>query len=124
MGLGTYFGNLVSQNGKGHLLGHVKDLGEDSSKIDEVRIYRTNARYVYFFYFYFFWNLIYPKGLVFLFFLYFVHLKTRNISRILLISLLSLLFTQTTQTGKLLVVLFSRLGFITPFPFLISFRIM
>lgn len=49
MGLGTYFGNLVSQNGKGHLLGHVKDLGEDSSKIDEVRIYRTNARYVYLF---------------------------------------------------------------------------
>lgn len=63
MGLGTYFGNLVSQNGKGHLLGHVKDLGEDSSKIDEVRIYRTNARYVYFFFiFYFFWNLIYPEG--------------------------------------------------------------
>lgn len=49
MGLGTYFGNLVSQNGKGHLLGHVKDLGEDSSKIDEVRIYRTNARYVFLF---------------------------------------------------------------------------
>lgn len=49
MGLGTYFGNLVSQNGRGHLLGHVKDLGEDSSKIDEVRIYRTNARYVFFF---------------------------------------------------------------------------
>lgn len=51
MGLGTYFGNLVSQNGKGHLLGHVKDLGEDSSKIDEVRIYRTNARYVFFSFF-------------------------------------------------------------------------
>lgn len=51
MGLGTYFGNLVSQNGRGHLLGHVKDLGEDSSKIDEVRIYRTNARYVFFFLF-------------------------------------------------------------------------
>lgn len=54
MGLGTYFGNLVSQNGKGHLLGHVKDLGEDSSKIDEVRIYRTNARYVFFFFFFLF----------------------------------------------------------------------
>lgn len=54
MGLGTYFGNLVSQNGKGHLLGHVKDLGEDSSKIDEVRIYRTNARYVYIFIYSFF----------------------------------------------------------------------
>ncbi|EMR66595.1 putative taurine catabolism dioxygenase protein [Eutypa lata UCREL1] len=44
MGLGAYLGYLVSQNGKGHLLGHVKDLGEDSTQIDKVRIYRTNAR--------------------------------------------------------------------------------
>ena len=27
MGLGTHFGYFVSQNGKGHTLGHVKDLG-------------------------------------------------------------------------------------------------
>jgi len=45
MGLGTYFGYFVSQNGKGHVLGHVKDLGEDAKQIDKVRIYRTNARY-------------------------------------------------------------------------------
>ena len=46
MGLGTYLGYFVSQNGKGHVLGHVKDLGEDATKIDKVRIYRTNARYI------------------------------------------------------------------------------
>jgi Taurine catabolism dioxygenase TauD, TfdA family len=44
MGLGSYIGYPVSQNGKGHILGHVKDLGEDSTQIDKVRIYRTNAR--------------------------------------------------------------------------------
>ncbi|KAK2626063.1 hypothetical protein QTJ16_004325 [Diplocarpon rosae] len=44
MGLGTQMGYLVSQNGKGHILGHVKDLGEDPTAIDRVRIYRTNAR--------------------------------------------------------------------------------
>jgi len=44
MGLGTYLGYFVSQNSRGHVLGHVKDLGEDSSQIDKVRIYRTNAR--------------------------------------------------------------------------------
>lgn len=46
MGLGTYLGYFVSQNSRGHVLGHVKDLGEDSTQIDKVRIYRTNARYV------------------------------------------------------------------------------
>ncbi|MCJ1233195.1 hypothetical protein MMC14_001150 [Varicellaria rhodocarpa] len=44
MGLGTHLGYFVSQNGRGHMLGHVKDLGEDSTQIDKVRIYRTNAR--------------------------------------------------------------------------------
>ncbi|KXJ85736.1 hypothetical protein Micbo1qcDRAFT_221528 [Microdochium bolleyi] len=44
MGLGTHLGYFVSQNGKGHVLGHVKDLGEDPTKTDRVRIYRTNAR--------------------------------------------------------------------------------
>ena len=44
MGLGTYIGYPVSQNGRGHILGHVKDLGEDSTQIHKVRIYRTNAR--------------------------------------------------------------------------------
>jgi Taurine catabolism dioxygenase TauD, TfdA family len=44
MGLGAHLGYLVSQNGRGHILGHVKDLGEDATQIDKVRIYRTNAR--------------------------------------------------------------------------------
>ncbi|CAK1365988.1 hypothetical protein CB0940_09566 [Cercospora beticola] len=44
MGLGAYFGYFVSQNGKGHVLGHVKDLGEDPTQKDRVRIYRTNAK--------------------------------------------------------------------------------
>lgn len=44
MGLGAYFGYFVSQNGHGHVLGHVKDLGEDPTQKDRVRIYRTNAK--------------------------------------------------------------------------------
>ncbi|PWZ00049.1 Clavaminate synthase-like protein [Testicularia cyperi] len=44
LGLGSYLGNIVSQNRFGHVLGHVKDLGEDATQIDKVRIYRTNAR--------------------------------------------------------------------------------
>lgn len=44
MGLGTHIGNFVSQNGRGHILGHVKDLGDDATQTHKVRIYRTNAR--------------------------------------------------------------------------------
>lgn len=44
MGLGTYLGYFVSQNSRGHVLGHVKDVGDDPTQIDKVRIYRTNAR--------------------------------------------------------------------------------
>jgi hypothetical protein len=44
MGLGTYFGYFVSQNRHGHVLGHVKDLGEDATQTSKVRIYRTNGR--------------------------------------------------------------------------------
>ena len=44
MGLGTYLGYFVSQNRHGHVLGHVKDLGDDPTQIDKTRIYRTNAR--------------------------------------------------------------------------------
>ncbi|KAK4553396.1 hypothetical protein LTR86_009453 [Recurvomyces mirabilis] len=44
MGLGTYLGYFVSQNGLGHVLGHVKDVGADATQIDKVRIYRTAAR--------------------------------------------------------------------------------
>lgn len=39
-GLGAYLGEAISQNAKGHLLGHVKDLGTDYSK---VRGYQTSA---------------------------------------------------------------------------------
>lgn len=44
MGLGSYFGYFTSQNRHGHVLGHVKDLGEDATRPDKVRIYRTNAK--------------------------------------------------------------------------------
>ncbi|KAK5125152.1 hypothetical protein LTR85_000828 [Meristemomyces frigidus] len=44
MGLGTYLGYFISQNGFGHVLGHVKDTGADPTQIDKVRIYRTTAR--------------------------------------------------------------------------------
>lgn len=44
LGLSTHLGLPVSQNGLGHILGHVKDLGDDPTAIDHVRIYRTNAR--------------------------------------------------------------------------------
>jgi hypothetical protein len=44
LGLGVYLGHPVSQNSRGHILGHVKDLFEDATQIDKVRIYRTNAR--------------------------------------------------------------------------------
>ncbi|KAI2642017.1 Clavaminate synthase-like protein [Xylaria nigripes] len=43
-GLGVHIGYPVSQNGKGHILGHVQDLYADSTKIESVRIYKTTAR--------------------------------------------------------------------------------
>ncbi len=43
-GLGRHFGDPVSQNAKGHLLGHVKDIGHDPSK-PETRLYATHARH-------------------------------------------------------------------------------
>ena len=42
-GIGSYFGNARSQNAKGHVLGHVRDLGM-SSKDPKVRIYQTTER--------------------------------------------------------------------------------
>lgn len=42
-GLGNYFGSARSQNGKGHVLGHVQDLGLDV-KDPNVRIYQTHER--------------------------------------------------------------------------------
>ena len=42
-GVGTYFGNARSQNAKGHLLGHVRDLGLATSD-PNVRTYQTTER--------------------------------------------------------------------------------
>src|SRR5262245_14573563 len=43
LGVGAYFGKPVSQNGKGHILGHVRDLGRS---VDDpaARIYQTTHR--------------------------------------------------------------------------------
>jgi len=46
MGIGSHFGKARSQNAKGHLLGHVKDLGLDI-KDPKVRYYQTNRRLEY-----------------------------------------------------------------------------
>ncbi|HET8609005.1 MAG TPA: TauD/TfdA family dioxygenase [Burkholderiales bacterium] len=46
MGLGSYFGTPRSQNAKGHLLGHVKDLGLDVRN-PNVRYYQTTRRLEY-----------------------------------------------------------------------------
>lgn len=45
-GLGAQWGEAVSQNGKGHVLGHVKDLGLDYND-PEARGYQTNDRLPY-----------------------------------------------------------------------------
>ena len=42
-GLGAHLGNARSQNAKGHVLGHVRDLGLDAQD-PNVRIYQTSAR--------------------------------------------------------------------------------
>jgi len=45
-GIGTHIGNARSQNAQGHILGHVKDLG-NSSRDPAVRIYQTRERQTY-----------------------------------------------------------------------------
>ena len=45
-GLGSHLGSARSQNGKGHVLGHVRDLGLDVSD-PNVRIYQTSVRQTY-----------------------------------------------------------------------------
>ena len=45
-GLGQHFGEAISQNGKGHLLGHVANLGLNYAD-PEVRGYQTDARLPY-----------------------------------------------------------------------------
>jgi hypothetical protein len=46
MGIGSYLGRSRSQNAKGHLLGHVKDLGLDVTD-PRVRYYQTRRRLEY-----------------------------------------------------------------------------
>jgi hypothetical protein len=46
LGIGSWLGGLRSQNAKGHLLGHVKDLGLDI-RAPNVRYYQTNRRLEY-----------------------------------------------------------------------------
>jgi hypothetical protein len=47
-GIGSYFGAMCSQNAKGHLLGHVRDLGGPSAAIDpNVRAYHTAERQMF-----------------------------------------------------------------------------
>jgi hypothetical protein len=43
-GIGTYFGSARSQNAKGHLLGHIYDLGGSSATDPNTRSYKTNER--------------------------------------------------------------------------------
>ncbi|CAN5140870.1 TauD/TfdA family dioxygenase [soil metagenome] len=45
-GLGAHLGSARSQNGKGHVLGHVQDLGLDVTD-PNVRIYQTHERQTY-----------------------------------------------------------------------------
>ena len=45
-GLGSHLGPAVSQNAQGHVLGHVKDLGQSSAD-PNVRIYQTSERQGY-----------------------------------------------------------------------------
>ncbi len=45
-GLGVHLGSARSQNGKGHVLGHVQDLGLDVND-PNVRIYQTHERQTY-----------------------------------------------------------------------------
>lgn len=44
LGIGSHIGNARSQNGKGHLLGHVRDLGRDAVNDPTARIYQTSER--------------------------------------------------------------------------------
>ena len=46
LGIGAHFGSFRSQNAKGHLLGHVRDLGMDIAK-PTTRYYQTNRQLEY-----------------------------------------------------------------------------
>jgi hypothetical protein len=46
-GIGAHFGSARSQNAKGHVLGHVRDLGLNAEKDPTARVYQTNERQTY-----------------------------------------------------------------------------
>ena len=46
-GIGSHIGNARSQNAKGHVLGHVRDLGLDAKKDPTARVYQTRERQTY-----------------------------------------------------------------------------
>ncbi|OBT63528.1 hypothetical protein VE03_07050 [Pseudogymnoascus sp. 23342-1-I1] len=47
LGIGSYFGPRLSQNGQGHVLGHIKDLSEGKEVDGGGRIYRTHNAQTY-----------------------------------------------------------------------------
>jgi hypothetical protein len=46
-GIGAHFGSARSQNAKGHVLGHVRDLGRNAEKDPTARVYQTKERQTY-----------------------------------------------------------------------------
>ncbi len=46
-GIGSHFGCARSQNAKGHVLGHVRDLGRNAEKDPTARVYQTRERQTY-----------------------------------------------------------------------------
>lgn len=46
-GIGGHFGSARSQNAKGHVLGHVRDLGRNATTDPTARIYQTTERQTY-----------------------------------------------------------------------------
>lgn len=47
LGLSSHFGNRLSQNGMGHMLGHIKDLSEGKEENGQGRLYRTHKAQSY-----------------------------------------------------------------------------
>jgi TfdA family taurine catabolism dioxygenase TauD len=46
-GIGAHFGSARSQNAKGHVLGHVRDLGLNADRDPTARVYQTRERQTY-----------------------------------------------------------------------------
>jgi len=46
-GIGSHLGSARSQNAKGHVLGHVRDLGLNAAKDPTARVYQTRERQTY-----------------------------------------------------------------------------